>query len=1478
MNLTLPQQDLYHEQMFHPNVPILNIGAKIKIKGKIDPDIMREAYKMLILQNDASRSVLNKENDIPVVFFEEEPDIFFEFVDYTEFGDGESKALDLMKTVFQIPFDLAGNELLNRMYLISVKGDLHYLLFVCHHLITDGWGTSLMYQRLVENYNQLYQTCTISPKVVFSYRDFVVDDKLYELSGDYTIDKKYWIERFRYLPENLFERVTSSECNKSVLRTVIIDRNLYNKLISLSKEFNVTTFHILLGVFFTYFGRKYKNEDFAIALPVLNRSKAKYKKTVGMFMGVNLLRMKFDFDDSFEDLVIAIKNQLRQDYRHQRFPLGKLINGLGFFNERAQLSNINFSYEKHDYSMDFFGTECEVIPLSNESERVALSIYVREFTENEDVKIDLNFHVDYFNDEMLNKILSQIEVLIQQVISSPRARLKDLQYISKEEKGRILEDFNNTKSDIPLNMTFIDYFLQQAESQNKIAIKDDIKYYTYKEADYFSGKVAKYILENYEENDTPIAVLLERSADLVIILLGILRAGRSYVPIDPNFPIERINYIVENSKAEFIITERNISILKDKYVSIDIEDIIHRKDDSNLVGGRHNQKKVAYILYTSGSTGKPKGVEVTHRSLLNFLLSMRKKPGISQDDIMFSVTTYSFDISILEFFLPLISGATLYVADQFTVTEPELTIRKIEQIKPTILQATPSFFQMLFNIGWKGDKKLKVLCGGDLISKALADKLIGSMLQSWNMYGPTETTIWSSIKKMTKAEDANNIGRPIDNTQIYILDEYMNILPVSEVGNVFIGGEGLAKGYYGNKELTDQKFIKNPFIEGKAMYNTGDLGEWTKDGCVIFHGRTDSQAKIRGYRIELEEIESYINKYLSIDNSVVLVKKDNNHEDLLVAYVPDIQRALNITEIRSYLELYLPYYMIPNRFIGIMNFPYTLNHKVDRKALSLMKLDELPLEEADRVSFTLTEHKLSKIWSEVLSVVQASIGSESNFFIMGGHSLTAVRICSMIQNEFSIQLSMRDIFKYPTLKMLAEKVDSSKKSVQEYIGKASVKEYYDLIPSQINIWLACQNSYYLSAYNMLGIYSVQGQLDIGHFKTCVNQLIQKYEILRTNIVKVEGKPVQKINLSQQINLETFDCENYIKDEWQSFVRRYSRYEFDFEKELLLKIVIAKRNDGRTYLLFLTHHIIMDGWSIGLFINEISELYSKKKSELDIINIQFKDYSEWFLSRLEQKYKENESFWKKYLYQFEKQKITSEESNSKGRVPIGERMVYELGDLQLIGLKDICSRYQSSLFSLLFSSFIILISKFFRLNDICLGTIFAGRNHYSLENQIGMFAKTLPVRLSINEKQKYIEFLRDVGLLLLTINDYQELPPQYSLTKLFDILFVFQGSDYLSQQDIEAGSLVLKTQNVEIEDVQARLPLTFNVYECSKILNFEIIFDINAFSPDLIDDLWQRFLVLIEQIRLNPEDNLEEYDLFFNGEKDGFDSNNFNFDF
>jgi surfactin family lipopeptide synthetase A len=1459
MKLTLPQYDVYYEQLLYPESPIYNIGAKIKIEGTLHQETFEKAYDALIRQHDAYRTLFSEEKGEVVARVVSQEKYVLDYRDFSDRAQADVIANQWMQERFVQPFEILGNDFLHKFILIKVADNFHYLFSVYHHIITDGWGTSLMFQRLVKNYNELLEHGKVVTEYPFSYETFVQDDANYQQSEAFQADQEYWKTKFSQLPENLFEKKnTSPQLHKSSRKSLTISRVVYNEINALSKQYKVSTFHFILGALYVYFGRKHQNKDFAIGLPVLNRSKSIFKKTVGLFMGVSPLRMQLDVEATFEEFVASIKNQLRQDYRHQRLPLGKLIQSLGVFSEKEKIFNITLSYEKQNYAHNFGDTQTKVIPLTHQSERVALAIYIREFDEDEDVTIDFDYNLNYFDEVSIGNVVTHYETLLHDLLANPSQKIKHANYLTNTEKNQLVVDFNKIFLPIRKEFTFLNYFTDQAKNLgSKVAVYDTANQYTYSELDQKSNQIAQYITELTKNSETNcIGVLVARSADVIVLLLGILKAGKSYIPLDSTFPNERLQYIIDHSGLEILISDQpetglqvpnNEIISTEKIFTASVN--FDTKFTPNVIS--HH---TAYIIYTSGSTGNPKGVAVRHEALLNFLLSIQKEPGIAREDTVFSVTTYSFDISILEFFVPLISGATLYMANQEVLATPERIIQTLATVKPSIVQATPSFYQLLFNAGWRGSKDIKILCGGDALSTSLATKLLKTCEALWNMYGPTETTIWSSTKHITKAIEATNIGKPIANTQFYILDDDVQLLPVGALGNLYIGGKGLSAGYYKNQVLTDQKFIQNPFGEG-LIYETGDVGYWTEDGEIIFGGRNDNQVKIRGYRIELEDIETKLNALATVKQAIVVPKKTDHQEAFLVAYIIPATDNFDATTCRETLATQLPSYMIPSFFSTLEKFPLTLNKKVDRKTLIHKKIERsTEVQPQEKIKDAL-QQKLSEFWKETLQF-KGEIHSTDNYFTLGGHSLNAVKLVYKINQELGYTITLKTIFENPTLQSLANYLKHTSVESIKSIPKATEREAYQITPSQFNIWLASQHSETSIAYNMVASYAVDGSIDEKRLETALQQLMQKHEMLRTNFVERNGNVYQKIETFAQREFGIEIIKSSEKDVSKT-VATFINTEFDLASDFLLKVMLIKDTETTATLVFCTHHIIMDGWSLEIFTKEFLQAYHQPKTiEKTGEALQFKDYAVWLEETTNTE--ENHAFWTKYLDKYVPKESFKTDEFLDEIHQSGQHYFTSLDAIETEKIQTFVQAQQTTVHNFLASALQVLIHKLYEHTDMVIGTVNAGRNHPQTNDMIGMFVKTLPLRTQLETNATFEEILANVTSDVLQLDTFQDVPNAVQSKNLFDVLLAFQNTDFSHKETIHIENASLKAQTVDVN--ASRLPLLFNFAIVNNKLTLQISYNAQKYDKTTIEWIWLKFQKLTQELIENPQKPIETIEI------------------
>ena len=1482
MKLTLPQQDIYFEQLLYPNEPIYNIGAKIRIEGAINIEGFKDAYQSLIAQHDAYRTFFLKHEEDIIASISEDYSTELELMDFSNHKNPDKTANEFMQKEFIQAFDILSGSFLHQFILIKVSNDLHYLFSVYHHIITDGWGSSLMFQRLVKNYNEIIEFGKITSTYPFSYKDFVTDDKAYQESESYDDDKTYWVEKFKSLPENLFEKIDpTNRHNRSSRKSFFIKRETYNKLNELAKKYQSSTFHLILALLYLYFGRKHQNRDFAIGLPILNRGKSIFKKTVGLFTGVSPLRIQLNFDHTFQNLVTTIKTQLRQDYRYQRFPLGKLIQELQVFQEKEKLFNITLSYQKQNYANNFGDTKTTVIPLTHQSERVALAIAIREFDENEDVKIDFDYNLNYFNEGAIFLVAQHFQKLINELIKHPNKKLFDLNYLTEDEKQELLYTFNNTKADYPKDKTIIDLFVEQVKrTPSNIAVVFENTELTYRELDALSNQLANYLLtiDDIEVEDL-IGVQLERNEWLIISLLAVMKAGAAYVPIDPNYPEQRIAYIKEDSQCKLVIDDTLLDQFKKK------EDNVSTLPKVDL-----EPNNLAYIIYTSGTTGNPKGVMIEHKNVVRLFFTDIFLFDFNSKDVWVLFHSFCFDFSVWEIFGALLYGGKLVVIPKQTTQYPHRFCHLLEKERVTVLNQTPTAFKNLMDVDDLYHKTLKiryVIFGGEALYPKQLERWFNKYptVKLINMYGVTETTVHNTYKEIGISEiltGLSNIGNPISTLSCYIVDENLKLISIGVIGELCIGGAGLARGYLHREELTKEKFIAHPFKEGERLYRTGDLARWLPDGNIEFIGRKDTQIKLRGYRIELGEIEQSILKFEGVKQAVAEVK--NIDEDKAIAAYIVSEVEIDKQSLRSFIGQSLPEYMIPSYFVDLDTIPLTENGKIDRKALP--EVDDTAIIKKEYIApRNEIEEQLAQIWQEVLGIEK--IGVLDSFFELGGHSLKAIQLINRIKKSLNYELNVKDILISPTISEITHQLQ---KTSYAPIPKAPKAENYPITSSQRRLWVLSQFEGGNRAYNIPGVFELKGNLDNEKFLQSFQILIERHESLRTSFKEdAQGAIRQYITPYTDIEftLEVIDLTSELErsEKENKLIEIFYQEEFDLTIAPLLKAKLIRVDQDRHLLLFAIHHTIGDGWSMELLTKELMYAYNSLLKGQDIIlpnlPIQYKDYAVWKQNEEEQaKLEIQESYWlDKFSGELPKLELPSFKPRPSVKTYNGTTVLHHFSKDFTEELQQFSEREGVTLFMSLVAGINGLFYRYTGNRDIILGTPIAGREHPDLENQVGLYLNTLAIRTQFSKNISFKDLLFIQKETLLEGYLHQNYPfddfvDKLNLTRntsrsaLFDVMVVFQNQQSLSlNNELGLEGLEILPYDKTSRKV-SQFDMTFSFSESLEGLGLQLQLEYNTdiYDKESIGSLIKHLENFLSRAISNPKQEIDYIDYLSKEEK------------
>lgn len=1038
--LTNPQRSIWMTEQFYNNTNINNIVGYLRIGKNTDFKALEKAVNYLIMKNDSFKTKITLEESSPRQYFD---DFIYENIEIIDLKD-ETQLLE-----FEASFPMQQVEVLDN-YLFLTKllrfpDGTGIFVITAHHLIADAWTMSLVLQEIHQNYLDIINGKEIDLTPNPSYREFIKSQNQYMLSNKFEKDKEFWQEQFETLPNVVSFKNNRKVSIQAARKIYTFQPSLVNQINEFCQEHNISDYVFLFSVFNIYLKNIFDSDNFVIGNPVLNRANFKEKHMMGMFVSIMPFIVNFSKSTSFLDFCHLMANQQKQMYRHLRFPYHEIL---------------NFVRKTHDFSDSLydivFSYQNATIPsfckwLHNRSQAESLQIHIKNIAEEKNnLSIHYDFLTDIFSEEDIELTHQRILGLIHQVLKQPEKALEELEIVSSSEKKLLLKTFHAPKVKYNKNSNIVKEFEKIVQQYPKnIAVTDKNTSYTYEELNNKANFLARKILEQNISTDI-IAFSLERSVGVLVTILAILKSGHTYMPIDPEYPIERIAFMLENSNTKLLITNKNfIKKLNYDGTCIHYEDLSFDKKIENLNLSIPNNQP-CYIMYTSGSTGVPKAVTIQHYNVLNFVKSMQERLNYvpSPNNKVLSVTTVCFDIFVFEVFPTLLSGLTLVIADELESRSPKLLSALIKKHKITKILTTPSRIELLLSAPSYLNNLSTIkefILGGEPLPANLLHKLQEHTdANIFNLYGPTETTVYSTFKNVTNS-DFITIGKPINNTQIYILNAHQHLQPIGLVGEICIGGDGVGCGYYHEPEKTNSVFVPNPYGDA-LIYKTGDLGYWQANGELVCVGRKDYQVKIRGYRVELDDISNHILTFEGIEKCVVLDKTTPNGKKYLCAYLV-CQQEIDITELKKYLVNILPHYMIPSYFVTIPEIPLTLNHKVARKALPEPNLKEVSITTKYVKPSTKIEKDLCSIFKTCLSI--SKIGVENDIFDYHIDSLDIIRVQTKML-EYDYKLNTQDFYQGRTIKNLAQLIENKNKQKIDIIDTsylANVNHSFNSHPS-----------------------------------------------------------------------------------------------------------------------------------------------------------------------------------------------------------------------------------------------------------------------------------------------------------------------------------------------------------------------------------------------------------------------------------------------
>nr|WP_255298558.1 non-ribosomal peptide synthetase [Brevibacillus dissolubilis] len=1043
------QKGLWALQKISPETTAYNVPLGFHFTSKLDIEKLKQAFRHVTRQHPILTSAIHEENGAPYIKTQPSQPLIFSVEDVS--GLEETEILPYLRGKVKEPF-VFGQGSLMRTYILSRSETEHYLLVVFHHLIFDGVSSVTFIQSLLDGYKRLMkgEQLEVVP-LSASFDEFVMWEQEMLAGEEGEGHRAYWLEQLSgelptlQLPA---DRPARSDLQiEGQTYTRVLPADLIGRIKAFAKQHAKNVSTVLLSSYMVLLNRYSGQDEIVVGMPAMVRPEERFDAVIGYFLNMIPIRAQIAAEESFLEFVNQLQMTVLDGVDHAHYPFTRMIRDLNIPRDHVgfPIFQTGFYYQNYLQSTSYqemlgqYGETVSVDFLDGVYQEGEFDLAFELWDQEEKMELHIKYNADRFDLTTIERMYDRYIHLIETMIENPELAVKEYSLVSREEEQTMLHTWNATQEAYP-DACFHELFEQQAaKTPDAVAVVYEQESLTYRELNEKSTRLAMYLQAQGAGPDRLIGICVERSLDMIVGLLGILRAGATYVPLDPDYPEERLAYMLEDSQASIVLTQAplrskfdQLSAGKQAQVVLldtdwdEIERIAREANESGTLKREVTPNHLAYVIYTSGSTGKPKGVMIPHQALTNFLVTMSHKPGLQASDRLLAVTTYSFDIAGLELFLPLMVGAQCYICAAETAKNADKLQQEIQKHKPTVMQATPVTWTMLFQSGWKNEEQVKILCGGEALSPGLKQHFTRTGSEAWNMFGPTETTIWSTIQRI-EADEPVTIGKPIANTQVYIVDANLKLTPAGIPGELCIAGDGLARGYYNKPELTQEKFVDNPFQPGTKLYRTGDLARWLPNGQIECLGRMDNQVKIRGFRIELGAIESRIGEHTGVRDNAVVVHQHNDNKKLVAYYTAtDLKAIPTPQELRDHVKASLPDYMVPVHFVQLDKMPLTPNGKINRKDLEKREVT-LTRPEQRIMPQSRVEETIQTIWQDVLGI--SNIGPEDGFFDVGGDSVLAVSVVERIKQELACELSVTDLFEYPNIKAVSAYVNKQKGNV-----------------------------------------------------------------------------------------------------------------------------------------------------------------------------------------------------------------------------------------------------------------------------------------------------------------------------------------------------------------------------------------------------------------------------------------------------------------
>ena len=1492
--LSFSQQRLWFLDQYEPNSSVYNVSSVLRLKGSLDKDALKQSLEEIVRRHEALRTTFANPDGEPLQVIAPTLNDSLAVIDLRDRPESEreDEACRLAAEETRRPFDLARGPVF-RSTLIRLDEENHVLVLVMHHIVSDGWSMGVLHGELSVLY-RAFSHSQPSPlaELPIQYADYAVWQREWLKGPELESQLSYWKKQLEGTPGALKLPTDhprpAVQTYRGARRSIELSKELSQGLKALSRKEGVTLFMILLAAFQTLLYRYTRQQDVVVGSPIANRNRTEVEGLIGFFVNSLVLRTDLSGNPSFRELLQRVRKMALEAYEHQDLAFEKLVEEL---NPKRSLSysplfQVMFVLQNAPGTVwQLEGLTVSPVRIGRETAKFDLTLFMQET--GDALTGSLQYSTDLFSEQTIVRMLGHFEVLLQGIVSNPQQAISALPILTAAEKHQLLTEWNGPHKDYPLDKCLHELFEEQVEkTPDALAVIFEDQQLTYRQLNTRANQLAHHLRKLGVGPDIRVGVCVERSSAMLAALLGILKAGGAYVPLDPDYPKDRLALLLEDSRASTVVTEQRFAdrfpqhhailmCLDDESANIAQESIENPATDVT-------PKSLAYVIYTSGSTGTPKAVMIEHRSVINYLYWFNHAVPADELQILPAITKLTFDASLKQLFAPLLQAGRVWILPDEVISDPPVLVKTLSTRSETSLNCVPTLWNALLDVVESGQTSLSrealsvLLLGGEQLNTSLTDRTLAIFprIKIWNLYGPTEATA-NAIAGTITCDKPIGLGKPIANTAIALLDASLEPVPLGITGELYIGGVGLARGYLGRADLTAEKFIPNPFSKepGARLYKTGDLARYRSSGDIEFVGRSDNQVKIRGFRIELGEVEVVLAQHPAVKESVVVVQEVTPGVRRLVGYVVSQQASSNTQEFRSFLRSKLPDYMVPSAFVFLGSLPLTPNGKVDRNALPVPQRGRFELDENFTAPRNLIEEIVAGIWAEVLKLDQVDV--YDNFFDVGGHSLLATQVVSRLNQAFQLELPLRNLFESPTVAALAERIDELRCNHPKLkalpILTVSGEKDLPLSFSQQRLWFLDQYEPNSSVYNLPAALRLRGSLNVGALEQSLNEIIRRHESLRTTFSMSDGEAVQVIAPPVGQSLAVVDLRDHPEGEREEEARRLvseeARRPFDLAQGPLFRSQLLGLDEDDHVLLLTMHHIVSDGWSMGVLYGELSMLYrafvNGEPSPLAELPIQYADFAVWQREWLQGEVLDRQlSYWKKQL---EKIPAVLNLPTDRRRPAVqsdrGARQSFVLSKELSGQLKALSRKEGVTLFMTLLAAFQTLLHRYTGQEDIVVGSPIANRNRPEIEGLIGFFVNTLVLRTDLSGNPSFRELLKRVCEVCLGAYAHQELPfqklvevlhPQRDAIRrsLAQVAFAFQNAP---RQPLKLPGLTVAPVQTDLGS--AKTALTLFMWEAEECLAGSLNYAADFFDSVIVIRMMEHFQTLLNAIVADPEGRL-----------------------